>query len=295
MIFPSTLGRLYKSFLSIGRGERYLRLLDNLIFNNVERVIYPSGGNVQASFESKKFPFTIPPKKEFFRVLLQMEEPHIKTVVSRLLKPGNVYIDIGANIGALTLTGARAVGKSGQVFAFEPETYNYSYLVKNCQPYIDSGYMIKTQNIGISNISGILSLQVHELSTYHSFENENFFDASPKNLQSVEVKKLTQIVEEYKLDCIDFIKIDTEGHEIAVINGFLELLEFRLVKFLAVECRVQHICDFVDDLAKNYDLFQLSWDGARWHNCSLSQLNYKTDCLLSLNYVNAQDINELLL
>ena len=47
-------------------------------------------------------------------------EADTQSVLLTLLRPGDVFLDIGANVGMATLTGARAVGSSGQVIAFEP-------------------------------------------------------------------------------------------------------------------------------------------------------------------------------
>ena len=47
---------------------------------------------------------------------------------SRLIKPGAVVIDVGANIGAHTLPFAHLVGPAGHVLAFEPTTYAFNRL-----------------------------------------------------------------------------------------------------------------------------------------------------------------------
>jgi FkbM family methyltransferase len=47
-------------------------------------------------------------------------EPGTRRVLQRLLGPGMTFVDVGANIGLLTLVGARAVGRTGKVFTFEP-------------------------------------------------------------------------------------------------------------------------------------------------------------------------------
>ena len=46
--------------------------------------------------------------------------------IRRLVRPGSVVLDIGANIGALTLELARQVGSGGKVFAFEPTSLAHS-------------------------------------------------------------------------------------------------------------------------------------------------------------------------
>jgi FkbM family methyltransferase len=48
-------------------------------------------------------------------------EPAIQNILSKTLKPGMVFYDLGANIGFFSLLAARLVGAAGQVFSFEPD------------------------------------------------------------------------------------------------------------------------------------------------------------------------------
>ena len=50
----------------------------------------------------------------------------------KLVKPGDTVLDIGANIGALTLPLSDMVGPTGRVFAFEPHPQNFMLLKQNC-------------------------------------------------------------------------------------------------------------------------------------------------------------------
>src|SRR5882757_11121436 len=47
-------------------------------------------------------------------------EPPVQEALRRLLAPGDVFYDIGANVGFFTILGARLVGPQGHVVAFEP-------------------------------------------------------------------------------------------------------------------------------------------------------------------------------
>ncbi len=48
-------------------------------------------------------------------------EPEVQAALAELLKPGDVFYDVGANIGYFTLIGARLVGPAGRVVAVEPQ------------------------------------------------------------------------------------------------------------------------------------------------------------------------------
>jgi len=58
-------------------------------------------------------------------------EPYETDLVTRLLKPGQVFIDVGANAGYYSLIASHLVGESGQVVAFEPEQTNFALLSEN--------------------------------------------------------------------------------------------------------------------------------------------------------------------
>jgi FkbM family methyltransferase len=58
-------------------------------------------------------------------------EPMMETLIARHLRVGDVAVDIGANIGAHTLTMARAVGREGAVHAMEPGPLTHQRLARN--------------------------------------------------------------------------------------------------------------------------------------------------------------------
>src|SRR3990170_2952868 len=50
--------------------------------------------------------------------------------IKKMLRPGDIFIDVGANIGYLTAIGAGLVGKAGQVHSFEPVSESFQRLKK---------------------------------------------------------------------------------------------------------------------------------------------------------------------
>lgn len=60
-------------------------------------------------------------------------EPAQTAVVVSLLKPGDIFYDVGANVGYYTMLASRLVGASGKVVAVEPLLRNLNYLFGHCQ------------------------------------------------------------------------------------------------------------------------------------------------------------------
>jgi FkbM family methyltransferase len=58
-------------------------------------------------------------------------EPAVQNALADHLRPGDVFYDLGANIGFYTLLAARAVGARGKVFSFEPDFENARRLERN--------------------------------------------------------------------------------------------------------------------------------------------------------------------
>src|SRR5271169_5459592 len=68
---------------------------------------------------------------DFSIYLLGAFERSTVVTLEKLVKSGDVVMDIGANIGAHTLGLARSVGPSGRVFAFEPTDFAFEKLKRN--------------------------------------------------------------------------------------------------------------------------------------------------------------------
>jgi hypothetical protein len=68
---------------------------------------------------------------DFSIYLLGAFEPITVAACGRLIRPGDTILDIGANIGALTLPMARMAGPAGKVYTFEPTQFAYAKLKAN--------------------------------------------------------------------------------------------------------------------------------------------------------------------
>lgn len=142
-------------------------------------------------------------------------------IIKKHLSPNDIVIDVGANIGYYTLLSAKLVGNSGKIYAFEPESTNFNLLKKNID--VNNYKNIIAENCAISDSNGQVSLFLAKSGIVgHRIYN------SDKCSKSITVKKIT--LDEYfsKIDLIDkinFVKIDVEGYELAVLKGMRNILE----------------------------------------------------------------------
>lgn len=157
--------------------------------------------------------------KDSLRLSIFPYEPLITELVKREVKKNDIVLDIGANIGYYTLLFARLVGPKGKVFAFEPDPDNFALLKKNV---LVNGYRntVLVQK-AVSNETGRTRLYLSpHTKTYHRIYNSH----TDRESIEVEVVTLADYFKDQKTK-IDFIKIDTEGAEGAILEGMLPLLE----------------------------------------------------------------------
>jgi FkbM family methyltransferase len=79
-----------------------------------------------------------------------------RAFLNHFLRPGDVFVDVGANIGLFTLIAACSVGPAGRVIAFEPTSVTYARLVDNVR--LKGFSNVRCVNSALSDRSGYLDL-----------------------------------------------------------------------------------------------------------------------------------------
>ena len=147
-------------------------------------------------------------------------EPDTQNFILRNLSEGDVLIDVGANIGVFTVPAAQKVGPRGKVLAAEPSPAVFPYLA---------------QNILMNGLDNVVALSVaasdqnRDGVPFYAAPSDHFgmgalapqFHSEP---QFVRTKTLDNIVAENAAQRIRVLKVDVEGHEIAVFRGAQDLL-----------------------------------------------------------------------
>ena len=142
-------------------------------------------------------------------------EPHVTDAIAKLLKPGDTFLDIGANIGYYSLLAASIVQSSGKVIAFEPNQKNqqlmYSSIVEN------NFSNITLYPFAVSNSQKILRLMTSGSNGW--LVNLSKDSAEYQLVQSVVIDEILETEKQ-----IDFIKIDIEGHEPIALQGMVRTI-----------------------------------------------------------------------
>lgn len=134
--------------------------------------------------------------------------------VRATLKPGQRAIDIGANYGLYSLTIAAAVGSDGHVWSFEPASATAAWLAASIA---ENGFeQVTLDQRALSDHCGIASLA---LDTHSELNAISHVQTPDIKTEQVVLSTLDSLLETYGWSGIDFVKIDAEGEEAAIIRG----------------------------------------------------------------------------
>jgi FkbM family methyltransferase len=138
-----------------------------------------------------------------------------------ILRPGDIVLDIGANIGAHTLPFARLVGKDGRVYAFEPTQYAFEKLKRNvnANPSISSSIELVHAMLVSDDRNSIVpaiysSWPLRKEDGLHKQHRGKLMSTSDAAAMT-----LDEFVDRKGIDRIDFVKLDVDGNEAGVLAG----------------------------------------------------------------------------
>jgi FkbM family methyltransferase len=140
--------------------------------------------------------------------------PNETQLLKRIIKPGDVVYDIGANFGWTTSVLAESVGRSGQVHAFEPAAPALYLLRKNAEAREN----VTVHGIALGAGRGKSDFCIAEQLDLSSL-TANLSGDRIRDVEQVEVWPLDQLVVERSLPQADVIKCDVEGGELNVVAG----------------------------------------------------------------------------
>ncbi len=152
-------------------------------------------------------------------------EPNELYFLSRMLKPGGTFIDVGANIGLYSLVAARIVGFGGRVLAFEPSSRERELLESNIVRNHLTQVVVDSRALGNEqNSHAVLHLADDQHGGQNTLGTVVYENVRLVRDAEVEMTTLDHVVAERGLDSVDVVKIDVEGAEFAVLSGAYGIL-----------------------------------------------------------------------
>jgi FkbM family methyltransferase len=170
----------------------------------------------------------------------EYERP-VQEVLCQLLKEGDVFYDVGANVGFFTLLAARKVGSGGFVYAFEPVPSNAEQIQRNA--VLNGCENICVVNVAVSDTVGRGELF---LARHAGGSTLAECGAPPDLIGTVEVETIS-IDSHVKREMVrmpNVVKIDVEGAELSVLQGMREVLRTaRPVLLIEFDDEVETTCE----------------------------------------------------
>lgn len=168
-------------------------------------------------------------------VHLGLQEVEQSRCLTNLLRAGQVFFDVGANVGFYSLLGARLVGRGGRVIAFEPMPRNLAFLYRHVR-------LNRAENVTILPLAcaEVLSTELFIAGKNHALGRLEGSSCEPERSPPQSPGLLVATI---SLDAAagelglrpDVIKIDVEGAELRVLEGAAHILtQVRPVLLLSV-------------------------------------------------------------
>jgi FkbM family methyltransferase len=167
-------------------------------------------------------------------------EPSLKSIVTSVLlteedwfekemefwrnyiKPGMTVIDVGANVGVYTFSAALKVGNTGRVLAVEPFSGCVRCLQETCR--INELSWVKVCIGAASDKNSSVKLLLHAANELNEVVSDDAVDIPAGKFEEVPCFTLDSLMESENIQQVDFLKMDAEGHEMAVLAGSKQLI-----------------------------------------------------------------------
>lgn len=207
---------LKRGLYKLGPVTRFLRVLLNRAAAEGIQVVEVAGGPLRGA----KLALDLQSEKDHW---LGAYEPVLQEAIERLLQPGQVAYDVGANIGYTSLLLAEAVGPAGRVVAFEPLPANFHRLRQNLDLNAE-GKWVEAVNAAVGDEAGSAQFLVHSSGAMGKLSGSAGREVQYEHELPVEIVTIDDFVLEHDRRAPNLIKIDVEGGERAVLTGMRKVL-----------------------------------------------------------------------
>lgn len=194
----------------------------------------------------------------------------IQNIFAQHLQAGDVFYDIGANVGFFTIIASKLVGNTGKVYAFEPGKGNANSIRHNAR--LNDFNQIEVIEKAVSNTSGEGQLLLAKYSGGHALATAD----APPDLAgevTIDLVSIDDLIAQNRITPPNFVKVDVEGAELDVLKGMSETIKTYQPTIIyevddsdraGYERKYRELADFLESL--NYQVTQIenSYDTIDW-------------------------------
>lgn len=172
----------------------------------------------------------------FRRTSACRKEPETVEWIESRLRAGDVFYDIGANVGAYSLLAATLAGDGSKVVCFEPSYSNFAALCANIELNHLDDRMIPLQfALGDESRLQTFHYSATAAGTALHHLGDDITDFEPAYRQEMPVFRLDELVTTFDLPQPNCLKLDVDGPELEVLRGAGDLLGHAELRSLLVE------------------------------------------------------------
>ena len=174
--------------------------------------------------------------------------------------------DVGANVGEYTSMAAKTLDNKGHIYTFEPAKKTYDQLVAN----VGALSNVKHFQIGFGDTSGETTLYSNadgsELASVYKRDLKHH-NLQMNHQETIKITTIDEFAEQNDNQHIHLLKVDVEGHEMAVLKGANRMLTENKIDFIQFEFGGANIDsrtffrDFYELLHSKYRIYRILRDG----------------------------------
>ncbi len=227
------------------------------------------------------FDFQLDP--EIRRMYTGIYQSDVLKAMKKNLNQGDIFIDVGANIGYMSALGASLVGKRGEVHSFEPVPLCFNLLSKWVN--FNKDFQICINNFALGEFQGTANIKISNLQNigWNTMIPGWMLPHNIKEIIKVNVIRLDEYIFNNNIKKISLIKIDVEGFEYPVLKGLSKyfakeknlppiIVEISPTACLELGYKMRDLKDFMSKY--HYKAFTLNG-----YNIDIKKLENTTDIL----------------
>jgi len=160
---------------------------------------------------------------------LGVHQINVIRVLHKYIKKGDIFIDVGANIGYISAIGANLVWKKGEVHSFEPVPIYFKFLSKMAK--LNKRYKIVANNYALGENVGSAKINIPNIHNIgHNSMVPGLIEVDKiKEAIKVKVNRLDDYIFRNKIENVSFIKIDVEGFEYPILKGLTKFFNNEMI------------------------------------------------------------------
>lgn len=194
----------------------------------------PNEGTRVGSIGSVRFEYDFQLDPSMRVMYVGAYEHGVTGLMRKLLRSGDTFVDVGANVGYMSCVAAQRVGPSGRVLSFEPMPDHHQRLRKCIE--LNPGYQWEAFQHAIGDGEGEAKLVAsHRNIGWNTIVPGQIPDDQVRSTISVRVRALDACLGEARVERVRLLKIDTEGYEGFVLAGLREHLSAGRIEHLIIE------------------------------------------------------------